>query len=215
MDQYTYDPNIFAVNDIPAAMKIILTAEGGMTTEERWRVETPYVADLIGRSMKIHTNSIILDYGCGIGRLAKELIARYGCRVLGIDISPTMRALSVLYVQSDRFLACAPDMLDGFLEKKIVCDAAISAWVLQHCFNPNIDVARIHQSLKTGARFFVLNNLHRVVPTRESRWADDGIDVKSLLKYHFAILEEGQLPPTKFPAQLVTHTFWANFERQD
>jgi 2-polyprenyl-3-methyl-5-hydroxy-6-metoxy-1,4-benzoquinol methylase len=57
------------------------------STEERWQVETPYVADLIGHALPtIRPGDLLLDYGCGVGRIAKELIARHRCRVVGVDI---------------------------------------------------------------------------------------------------------------------------------
>jgi len=109
----TYNPGVFNVNSIPAAMSIILTAEDS-TTEARWRTETPYLADLINKHFELSANSLLLDYGCGIGRMAKELIGRYGCRVVGVDISPSMRSLAPMYVASDRFLParlrCSTDL---------------------------------------------------------------------------------------------------------
>jgi cyclopropane fatty-acyl-phospholipid synthase-like methyltransferase len=85
----TYDPHIFQVNDLASAMKVILTDEDS-SSDKRWKTETPYAADLIGQYLTIDRDSLLLDYGCGIGRMAKELIARYGCRVIGTDISPQM-----------------------------------------------------------------------------------------------------------------------------
>src|SRR5215470_15608513 len=123
--QVTYNPAVFNVSTISQAMSIILTPEES-TTEERWRLETPYVCDLIAKSVDIAPNSFVLDYGCGIGRIAKELIARHGCRVIGVDISPSMRALAPIYVASDRFFACTSAMLDGLIERGIAFDAAIS-----------------------------------------------------------------------------------------
>jgi hypothetical protein len=48
----TYNPGVFSVNDIPSAMRIILTPEG-VTTEDRWQIETPYVADLAAKTIEI------------------------------------------------------------------------------------------------------------------------------------------------------------------
>jgi hypothetical protein len=48
----TYRPDVFDVNDIAQAKRVILTAEEGSTTEERWQTETPYVADLIEASKR-------------------------------------------------------------------------------------------------------------------------------------------------------------------
>ena len=106
----TYNPDVFNVRDIPQAMRIILTPEDS-TTEARWQIETPHVCDLIAQAVDIKPDSFVLDYGCGIGRIAKELIARHGCHVVGVDISPAMRVLSVVYVQSNLFASCTPMML--------------------------------------------------------------------------------------------------------
>ncbi|UYN94976.1 MAG: class I SAM-dependent methyltransferase [Enhydrobacter sp.] len=107
------------------ARQIILTAEGS-TTDERWTTETPYVADLIGGAVDVRRDTLPIDYGCGIDRLARELIGRHGCQVLGVDISARMRALAVDYVQSDRFFTCAPEMLDALVARGLRADAAIS-----------------------------------------------------------------------------------------
>ena len=72
------------------------------------------IADLMSRHGQLGPNDVVLDYGCGIGRMAKELILRHNCRVIGVDISPNMRALSVQYVNSDNFFACPPAMLGVF-----------------------------------------------------------------------------------------------------
>jgi SAM-dependent methyltransferase len=211
--QLTYFPGIFNVNDIPQAMSIILTPEDA-TTEERWKTETPYVADLIGRSITITSDSILLDYGCGIGRMAKELIARHGCRVIGVDISDGMRALAVIYVQSDRFCACAPAMLDGMIGRGLRFDSAISIWVLQHCHRPADDAARIRRGLGSDGRLFVLNNLSRVVPTVEHGWVNDGIDIKQLLSDEFALQNEGRLPREKTTTSLAEASFWALYRQR-
>src|SRR5947209_11388253 len=114
----TYNPKVFEVNNLAEAMSIILTPEGS-TTAQRWETETPYLADLIGQHCAIEAGSLVLDYGCGIGRLAHELIKRHGCRVVGVDISPSMRALSVVYTRSDRFMSCSHEMLDDLIARGI------------------------------------------------------------------------------------------------
>ena len=218
----TYEPRIFDVATIDQAKRIILTGEGS-TTEERWARETPYLAELIGRELALAPASVVLDYGCGIGRLAKELIRRYGCRVLGVDISAGMRALAVGYVDSDRFFTCAPAMLDLLSERGFAADAAISVWVLQHCERPAEDIVRIGRTLRPGGQLLVVNNRLRAVPmirrqfgpkgaVAEGRWFDDGIDIKAELSRRFRLLAEGQLAADKVAASLLPITFWARFE---
>jgi ubiquinone/menaquinone biosynthesis C-methylase UbiE len=180
MSQLTYNPAIFNVNDLRSAMRIILTPET-WTTERRWEIETPYFVDLIHQSVEITPQTVLLDYGSGIGRIAKELIARYQCRVVGVDISASMRTLAAPYVQSDRFLPCSPAMLETLSERDFRFDAAIAVWVLQHCLRPAEDIKMIQRVLKPDARLFVVNATYRAVPALERPWVNDGIDVKRML----------------------------------
>jgi SAM-dependent methyltransferase len=196
-------------------MRIILTPEDS-TTEHRWTNETPYLAEMFDRFVgELSRSSIVLDYGCGIGRLAKEIIARHGCRVIGVDISPTMRALSIIYVDDDRFFACAPEMLDTLSERDVIVDAAISVWVLQHCQSPAIDIARIRRALRKGKSFFVVNNLSRAVPTKERGWFNDGINIRDLLQTEFSAREEGRLDPVRTTPMACQCAFWAAYGARD
>jgi cyclopropane fatty-acyl-phospholipid synthase-like methyltransferase len=203
----TYNPDVFNVRDIPQAMGIILTAEDS-TTEARWQTETPHICDLIARVIDIKPGSVVLDYGCGIGRIAKELIARHGCYVIGVDISPNMRLFSTVYVASDRFVAFPPEMLTMMSEHEFRVDAAISIWVLQHCASPTHDIARVRAALAPTGRLFVANSFRRCVPTRESGWVDDGLDIKALLAEEFDAVDEGQLASDKTTDFIKRTTYW-------
>src|SRR6187455_2492067 len=100
MAKVTYSPAAFDVADEAAARRIILTPEFEQDTAERWERETPYLAGLVGGQVPLDADSLVIDYGCGIGRLSKALIERYGCHVLGVDISARMRAMAPDYVGS-------------------------------------------------------------------------------------------------------------------
>lgn len=210
--QLTYNPTVFQANNLAEAMSIIMTPEGS-TTAERWETETPYVADLIAEHFSIGADSLVLDYGCGIGRVAHELIKRHGCRVVGVDISPSMRALSVVYTRSDRFMACSHEMLEGLVARGLRFDAALSIWVLQHCAWPAQDIARIRAALRADGKLFVINGVNRSVPTAEQGWINDGLDIKTMLAGEFQPVHEGQLAREKTTEILATHTFWATFQR--
>ena len=77
--------------------------------------------------LALDQRSRVLDYGCGIGRLSKEMISRTGCHVTGADTSRNMRSLASIYVADDRFFACHPDHIDGFY----TFDHAIAVWTLR------------------------------------------------------------------------------------
>jgi SAM-dependent methyltransferase len=222
MDAMTraYDPSIFHVVSMEQAARIVLTPENA-TTEERWTKETPFLADLIRDRLGITGRSTLLDYGCGVGRLARQLIQYTGCRVIGADISETMRGLASRYVTSPKFTAVAPNSLDGRAE---IADAAIAIWVLQHCERPKDDIARIHRALKLNGRLFIANNKNRAVPMRDVQlftatpmvvrnWVDDGEDVRALLQEYLVLVEEGEFP-AGFPGIIPGQRYWAVFQKR-
>jgi SAM-dependent methyltransferase len=208
----TYDPSIFDVSSIEHAKQIILTTEGSSTTEERWKTETPYLSDLIVRRLPVAREAVVVDYGCGIGRVAKELIERTGCQVVGADITQNMRTLASHYVQSSRFLACAPEMLGSMIRRGFCFEAALCVWVLQHCLRPADDLDLLRSGLVEGGRLFVLNMVRRVVPAKERPWIDDGLDMRGLLSERFTLLEEGTLPENVIARMEIGH-FWACYAR--
>jgi 2-polyprenyl-3-methyl-5-hydroxy-6-metoxy-1,4-benzoquinol methylase len=209
----TYNPDVFRVRSIDEAKAIILTAED-IGVEQRWQTETPYLISLIREQFpSLDANSTVIDYGCGIGRLSRELIAQTGCRVVGIDISSSMRALAASYVDSDRFFACSPEMFD-WVAARTTFDLAIAVWVLQHTLRPADDVARIRQALRLpNGGFFLVNNHERRVPTREMAWADDGVNIRAMVgAAGFAEQASGSIAEAS-SAALANVTFWASYHR--
>ncbi len=207
----TYHPEIFDVRTAEQAKSIILTAELGAATDERWEKETPYLAEMIESQVAPTPQSVILDYGCGIGRLSKAMIERFGCRVVGVDISASMRALAADHVNSERFIVCAPHGLDWLVSQGVRVDGAISIWVLQHCLKPQEDIERIRASMRPSARLFIVNNKLRAIPTREAGWADDGADVRTMLLEKFDLEREGVPAPEHVSNHLSEVTFWASY----
>ena len=211
LKQVTYDPSIFLnIDTVDDAVRIILTPEDGMSSVHRWKTETPYLMSLMEKH--IERGSAVIDYGCGIGRLSKPLIEKHGCTVIGADISPNMRALATSCVASDKFVAMPPDML--MLFPSHVFDAAIAVWTLQHCFNPKLDLDFIAEMVKPGGTLFVVNNCNRVVPVEQGRWADDQIDIDTLICEHgFNVIERGALAGDCFGPHLYGNTFWAVYRK--
>ena len=203
-----YDPSVFEVGSLKQAKEIILTPEG-IGTEERWERETPWLSDLIVDKLGITAEHTVLDYGCGVGRVARTLIERTGCRVIGVDISRTMRVLAPLYVDSPRFRV----LEEGEAIPKV--DLALSVWVLQHAVKPAEDIGRIRNALKPLGRLFVLNNHLRAVPARlknSKDWISDTEDLPALLKEGFVELSRGELPRELAPAPGPEATWWATYE---
>lgn len=202
--------SVFEVRNIDQAKSIILTPEDS-TTEARWRVETPYLGTLIGSHLDIQSHHRVLDYGCGVGRMSKQLIGQYGCSVFGADTSVSMRALAAAYVNSDKFLSCAPSMLPPM----IPFTYAISVWTLQHIPDLNWAIRDISLALRSYGRLFVVNNVNRALPAPGGMWFDDELDTRELLCARFEEVAYGALDPEHTTPNTARGSFWGVYERRN
>ena len=71
--------------------------------EAKHRFFSTYALKL-AESIEIKHGSSVLDVGCGYGLSARVLNARYGCSVLGIDLSPEMIAAGLSLEKSEGHL---------------------------------------------------------------------------------------------------------------
>lgn len=179
-----YQPQVFDVANIEQAKSIILTNEGTANPEERWAQETPVTTEKIVSHLHPDTTTLVLDFGCGIGRLSKALIDRVGCTAIGIDISSNMRILAPTYVASPRFSVLSPNVWARTVDSGLKADIVVAAWVLQHVPRPADDIDRIYATLRPGGHLFVVNETYRCVPT-DKGWIDDGVDLLALLRAKF------------------------------
>jgi cyclopropane fatty-acyl-phospholipid synthase-like methyltransferase len=205
----THNPSVFAVRDLEEAKRIILTPQAEQSTEERWARETPYLTDLIAEHLNPSPGQVLIDYGCGVGRLSGALIERHACRVLGVDISPEMRALAARHLPSPFFAATSRSMLEGLCQSGFQADAAIVVWVLQHVGEPADDIGLLRRAIRPGGKLLVVNMRRRAVPTVEAPWVDDGRDVRTTLRLAFQEVATGDLDPEKVGAVTAEHSFWA------
>ncbi len=207
MSELAYRPEVFNPSSVNDARQIILTPEPGQSTDERWERETPYIADQLVAAMKPDDSSLVLDFGCGIGRLAKAVIERSGCTVIGVDISARMRAFAHVYVESDRFAATSPAGLDRLVAGGLAVDHAYAVWVLQHCQDPALELRRIHAALKSGARFSLINSTERWVPTDQG-WHSDGKDISAMWDSGFTEIADMPLQEGPISAALKNSSFF-------
>ncbi|WP_374471702.1 class I SAM-dependent methyltransferase [Phenylobacterium sp.] len=207
MATVTYNPGVFDVADLDAARRIILTPDQALDTDTRWARETPYFGALLAAHLMPGPEHLVLDYGCGVGRLSKELIERSGCRVLGVDISASMRRMALDYVGSDRFEAISPEAFEARVRDGVRVDGAFAVWVIQHTLDPRLVVDAIASSLSPEGRLVVVNSLARCVPAVEKPWARDGVDVRALLRER--LLETGfGSPDPRHVGEPTARTCW-------
>jgi SAM-dependent methyltransferase len=217
-----YCPEIFDVPDMRRAREIILTNEGpGADTDTRWEYETPYVLELINAAISLRPETVVLDYGCGIGRMAKAMIDASGCSVIGVDSSANMRKLAPDYVGSDRFVALSPGQFDLMVAAGLRVGAAIAVWVLQHCLKPADDIRRIRDGMAPDGTCFVLNMPTRAVPAtvevsgkRQFLWVPDDIDVAASLRSAFHVTAEGVPDTSRVPNMADVGAYWMTLAAQ-
>lgn len=207
-DSAIYRSEVFAVSGMEQAKAIILTPEDGMSTEQRWETETPYLAKSAGEALQLTEDSLVLDYGCGIGRMSKALIERYGCSVLGVDISVSMRQLAPQYVANPNFSSVSPDVFAKMVARGLRVDCGIAVWVLQHCPDVITDIALIKSSLKPDAGLYIVNNNLSAIPT-DKGWVNDGVNIQQLLENAFSVSGYSRLPTAATTPFVAENTFLA------
>jgi SAM-dependent methyltransferase len=211
LKQVAYDPARYIdVETVDEAVDIILCPTEGMTAAQRWNDEAPVLMKII--EQHISPNSSVVDYGCGIGRLAKPLIKKMGCNVVGLDISANMRALATSMVDDPMFAAMDPTMFD--LINGYTYDAAIAVWTLQHCLDLEDALERLRRIIGHRGKLILVNNLTRCLPVENGEWADDGLDVHAeIMKSGFDTIDRGKLDEAVAPGWMQNDTFWAAYER--
>jgi SAM-dependent methyltransferase len=189
----TYYPGVFEAETLEAAKGIAITPEDGMSTEERWNTETDFMTGHIGSRLAVCEKNVVIDFGCGVGRMSRALIERFGCSVVGVDQSERMRAHALQYVASPRFSVVAPGEFDAMVAGGFVADFGIASWVLQHCMHPAVEIGCIANGLAAEAPFLLVNSIHRLVPT-DLGWGQDGENVEALMAERFTELERLRFP---------------------
>jgi len=182
---FFYNPEFYDVKDMEEAKYAIVDPE-------RWETETPYLVDQIGEFLKPTEDDVILDYGCGAGRLAKELINRYGCNVVGIDISESMHKLAIEYVSSPKFSIYFPEEFEQMIAQGFVVNHILAVWILQHCLEVDKIIKNLNKSLKPGGLVYVVNAFMSLIPTKIANsggWSQDETDVYQLLLEEFEELD--------------------------
>ena len=178
--------------DLETAKAIILTGDAG-STEERWALETPWLQSLINTHFP--PQGTFLDYGCGIGRVGRELGPPRTW--INVDSSPRMLRLGQEYWGALDAGWVTPHTFRQLGVPSTV-DGAVSIYVLQHIPELHKALEHIHFALKPGAPFLVLNSVQRWLPTdTHEAWSDDGVNV------HTAIEGAGFVCDKRFPRAAV------------
>ena len=172
-------PNFFETSDPERARELILTKNFTMSTDERWQQETPYLCERLGLELGLKESDTVLDFGCGVGRLAKAIIEKYKCTVIGVDTSASMREMATGYVDSSRFRALSSEHLDAEVANGLKLNHGYAVWVLQHVADLKGELARLARSIAPQGGFYLVTAPGRCVPC-DLGWVNDGADIFTL-----------------------------------
>lgn len=172
-----YIKEVFDVQTFEHAKHVVLTSDPD--NPKKFDQETKFLVDTIAEQnfITLTDESIVLDFGCGMGRIARELINQFNCKVIGLDISSSMLTFAKLYTANIK-------KFEGTHNYDIPqsVDIALSILALQHAENPQKEIDNIINVLKPNGYFILLNEQTRFVPSdvdsqRYIVWKDDGFNV--------------------------------------
>ena len=185
-DYLTYFKEIFDAETLEQAKDIVLTPDPNDVN--KFIFETQWLIKFINAHFNVNEKTKVLDFGCGMGRISKELIETFDCFVKGIDISDNMLSIAKEYVDSDKFF---PDKSHSIQD----IDLVISSFVLQHSENPEQDIENLYTVMKPNGIFVLVNEPNRFVPTGVNEdnyviWNDDKVDIIELMKTKFKFIDK-------------------------
>jgi demethylmenaquinone methyltransferase / 2-methoxy-6-polyprenyl-1,4-benzoquinol methylase len=128
--------------------------------DPRWRRA---MVDAVGAA----SNERVLDVATGTGLVARELVRRYGCRVVGLDQSPQMLAGAQARLDADTQLAAQVSLVRGEAEQLPFADEEFDhltfTYLLRYVENPSVTMAELARVVKPGGR---IASLEFAVPPR-------------------------------------------------
>ena len=189
--------NLFKPKSLEEAKHSVVGDCNGISMQERWEKETPIFAKRILDYAKSEPGFTILDYGCGCGRIAKEILSQNPhVTVIGLDVSPDELKLAKEYVNDSRFI---PILTHELVQK---ADLVYSIYCLQHV--PAIELRevlqRIHSFLKDDGIFIYCSSDYRMAVRFDAGgFFDDrflGVNIREEISRFFQ--EEGELFPSEY-----------------
>ena len=171
----TYIKEAFAVVTLEQAMNTVLSTDP--SNPDKFNNETTFLIDIIAKQNIINSKSMVLDFGCGMGRVSKKIIDMFDCRVIGVDISNSMMQLAHTYIMKPYNFKT----INSYNRPNSI-DVCISTFVLQHVEDPKKEIDLICSNLKQDGYLVIVNENNRLVPCEINAnhhviWKDDGFNV--------------------------------------
>jgi 2-polyprenyl-3-methyl-5-hydroxy-6-metoxy-1,4-benzoquinol methylase len=183
----SYIKEVFEPTTIQHAMHICLTSDP--ENPNKLLEETSFFVKAISEYNIINSDTKVLDFGCGMGRISRGFVEYFGCNVIGLDANETMLKFANIFVGNPNKFSTVSEYKD-----KETIDVAVACFVLQHVEDPDKEIQTIYDSLKPGGYLILLNENIRYVPNDIDKgnfiiWKDDEYNIFSALDKKFDLID--------------------------
>lgn len=129
-------------------------------------VYKPYLLSMLPKK-----TGLILDLGCGPGRLISDFAKRAG-KVIGVDASPQMLELARKNFANNKNIKFLESALESLPYSKSDADVVIASMVLHHISNPLLVLKEAHRILKNGGSLCIVDLLKHDKEFMREEYAD-------------------------------------------
>jgi cyclopropane fatty-acyl-phospholipid synthase-like methyltransferase len=193
------NPRRFDWDDIDEAKRSILWYVD-------WEETTRSTIELMRKTGVIKTEGFVVDWGCGVGRIASKLTERFNVTVLAVDRSTKMLGHALTYIKP-QYLGKISLVTDEYVLSHIdlfekCADSVIFIEAFQHIPEPALDqiLPRIEKLLKKDGKLFVFGN-KRLDTGYEHKKPST---VEEVLERHFE-LEKSQITFQNYSGKLTNY----------
>ena len=186
----SYLKEAFYPNDMESAKDICITPDP--KKPNKFNEETHFLIRFLNSRGLLHKRPKVLDFGCGVGRISKDLVD-LGCEVVGMDFSIPMLMAAINYVDNKNFTPLINTATLPF-EIKPEFDLVICTFVLQHTEDPIKEIKFLKSVMKDDATLVLVNEPYRLVPMgmdkdRFVEWKDDKVDIDQEVSNEFFLVD--------------------------
>ena len=124
------------------------------------------LSKIFSKFSNINKDSLILDFGCGDGKIAKTIIEKFDCNIIGVDIAKKAREIASKN-NPKNFKTLSPKQFQESVINGLRFDMALVLDVIEYSPSPIVDLSLIKASLKDDALVYLTTSKDNKIPTKD------------------------------------------------